>query len=213
MFDLLSGLVLGVASSFIAWWIIFRKIVPQIEFSPFISSRPQRKNPERRSYRIKFKNMGRRAIIGVEVFARLTIKWENGTNWSGYYIPLNFAGDRKCELPHLGRGRNRILTLWLNRAESFRTLARFPEAVRKKAEERKLTLEDLLSQGEAARLQIFASGYDEFSGARKVFVSRRFELNDIKDGFFKGLSVDASQTEEAERSESTDLEAPVEPSI
>lgn len=217
MFELLLaniiGLVLGIAASFIAWWIVFHQIVPKIEFSDGISSTPRRSDPSRRSYRVKFANTGRRAIIGMEVFARLSIKWEEGKNWSGYYIPLNSAGDRKYELPRLDRSKNRILTLWLNRSDVFRTNVRFPEALRKKAEEKQLTLEDLLSQGDVARLQLFVSGYDEFSGARKVFASPRFELEDIKNGRFKGLVINPEQTDSAEKAESTDLEAPVEPEV
>lgn len=214
MFELMIantiGLVLGVAASFLAWWIIFHQIVPKIEFSEGISSSPRRSDPSRRSYRIKFANTGRRAIIGMEVFARLSIKWEAGKNWSAYYIPLNSAGDRKYELPRLDRGRNRILTLWLNRSEVFRTNKRFSEALRNKAEAKELELEDLLSQGEIARLQLFVSGYDEFSGARRVFASPKFELENIHKGRFKGLVITPEQSESAETAESTDLEAPVE---
>ena len=149
----------------------------------------------------------------MEVFARLSIKWEQGPSWSGYNIPLNSAGDRKYELPRLDPGKNRILTLWLSRSEIFRTSVRFPEGLRQKAEAKQLALEDILSQGAVAKLQFFISGYDEFSGARKVFVSRKFELRDIVSGRFKGLSVEASQPEAEEEAESTDLEAPLETEV
>lgn len=195
----LLGLVVGIAASFASWWILFHRIVPCVEFSSAISATPRRSNPDKKTFRFKLQNTGRRAVIGSEVFARLRIKWPDGNNWTGYYIPLGREGERKYELPRLERSRNRTLTLWINRTESFRSRGRFPDDFRAKAETRELTLADVLSQGTAANLQIFLSGYDEFSGARKIFMSKQYTLKDVLEGRFRGLSVEGNQSEEEEQ--------------
>ncbi len=202
------GLVVGIAASFTAWWLIFHWFVSKVEFSSGISSTPQRSNPARRSYRVKLKNTGKRAIVGGEAFARLTIKWEGGNSWTGYALPFNSHGDRKFEFPRLEKGRRRILTFWINKVEMFRTNVRFPKALHKKAKDKQLTLEDLLSLGSRAKLEMFVSGYDEFSGAWKVFSSKEYLLEDIINGRFRGLSIFEAQTEQAEQNENEILEEP-----
>jgi hypothetical protein len=199
-----AGLVVGTAASFSAWWLVFHWIIPKVEFSSGISSVPRRSDSLRRSYRIKFANTGKRAMVGVEAFARLRIKWDSSGNWTGYYLPFNSDGDRKYDVPRLERGANRILHLWINQVRAFRTANRFPMEIRAKAKQKQLTLEDLLSLGVTATVQMFVSGYDEFSGARKVFASPVYALTDIRCGRFRGLSVVESQSENAERKNGDD---------
>lgn len=90
----------------------------------------------------------------------------------------------------------------------FRTNVRFPKALHKKAKDKQLTLEDLLSLGSRAKLEMFVSGYDEFSGAWKVFSSKEYLLEDIINGRFRGLSIFEAQTEQAEQNENEILEEP-----
>ena len=158
----LLGLVIGLVTSFFSWWVLFHAIVPKVEFSSAVSKIPRRSG-KGNSYRIKFANRGRRAVIGVEVYARVTFAWDETRNRTGIHIPLSANGDAKYEFPQLGAGRNRILTLWINKVSNFRTNVRYTQEFRDKADQGALTLEDVLSLGTLATLQVFVSGYDEFS--------------------------------------------------
>ncbi len=184
----LIGLVIGLGTSFFSWWVLFHGIVPVIDFAGFISKIPKRAGPGH-SYRVKFQNTGGRAIIGVEVFARLVIDWEGNKNWSAVYIPFSRDGDRKVEMPKIGKGFTRVLTFFPNLVEAFTANPRYPETFRQKAKKNELTMEDVLALGKEAKLRVYVSGYDEFSGARKVFESAFLCTADIKEGSFKGLSL------------------------
>jgi len=48
------------------------------------------------------------------------------------------------------------------------------------------TLENLLSLGTEAELVVWVLAFDEFSGARKAFISKHYRLNDICEGKFGG---------------------------
>jgi len=183
------GLILGLGTSFFSWWVIFHKVIPKIEFCPFISKIPRGKDGGF-SYRIKFKNTGKRAIIDLQCYARVVIDWE-GTkkNWTVAYIPFNSSGDRKTELPKVGKGGSRILYFYLKNISTFYINHKYPEEFRKKAAENTLVLEDILSLGDKSEVKIYVAGYDEFSGARKVYESKYFLLGDIKEGIFKELDV------------------------
>lgn len=182
------GLIIGLITSFFSWWVIFHKIIPVIEFADFISKVP-RQSGKGHSFRIKFRNSGKRAIIGVEVVARLIIKWEGSKTWSVVYVPLSRDGERKVELPKVVNGFSRTLTLFPNLVPAFVANQRYPEEIRAKAKEKKLTMEDVLSLGKESKLKIYLSGYDEFSGARKMFESSFMAAKDIKAGWFDELQL------------------------
>jgi hypothetical protein len=196
----LLRLVIGLATSFFSWWVLFHFIVPKVEFSDAISKIPRRSG-KGHLYRIKFLNTGRRGVIGVEVYARLTFTWTDTKNITGLYVPLSNDGAAKHEIPRLGPDKDRILSLRLGKVPSFRTNTRYPPEFREKAQQNAVTLEDVLSVGKSASLQIYVSGYDEFSGARKIFLSPKYGLAEISAGRFKRLKVTEKQTEAAETAE------------
>lgn len=47
-----------------------------------------------------------------------------------------------------------------------------------------MNIEDLLSLDNNVKLVVQLFGYDEFSGARKMFISKPYTLKDIKHGTF-----------------------------
>lgn len=202
MVEFFFGFILGIATNLLTWWILSHLVVPHIRFSPQISKTRANKTQDDRSgykYRIKIENSGRRAAIDVEIIARLRIKGIGSfprTNWHIVNIPLNTHGDKSYRIPRIlplkrDFARRHTLQFLVNEAEEFRTNPIYPEPIRKKAERRTLLLEDLLTLGNAANLQVLAFAYDEFSGARKLFVSKPYTCNDIKEGPFttKGLEV------------------------
>lgn len=148
-------------------------------------------------YRIKFENSGRRAIIDLEVRVYVRIKglYEQSPGvLETALLPLAADGEKVYARPFMYPARKtnlRIrLKLHLNTVEYFRKPT-FPQTlVREKATQRTLLLEDLLTSGKEAELNVVVSGFDELTGARKVVV-KTYKVQDIREGEFeyRGLSI------------------------
>ena len=184
----LIGVATGLGTSFFSWWVLFHVIVPRIQFSNKISKRKS-KDHAGYDYRVKILNSGSRGIVGVECIARLIIDWEGKGNWKAFYIPMNPAGERKTELPKIKKNGNRVLLLYVSLINSIRNRGVVPDYIKSAAEEGTLGLEELFSLGTQSKLKVYISGYDEFSGARKVFESKFYSYKDIVDGTFDKLEV------------------------
>jgi len=85
-------------------------------------------------------------------------------------------------------GKGFIVTLYPEKTGSFQRKA-YPEEVRRKFEEKSLLLEDVLSLGHDTKLRVVVFGFDSFSGARRIFESKLYAVDDIKEGHFKGLQI------------------------
>ena len=199
--ELLIGILVGIVTNLIAWWILFHLIVPNLKFSPKISKLTVENSKFDKSgyrYRIKFENSGKRPIIDVDITARLRIKalGKFKHNWQIFYLPLKSDGSSTKSIPKIYPITNQnklrhIIRLYINSKPEEFDLPVFPDSIRKKIRRQDLTLEDLLDAGSATTLEIQAFGYDQFSGTRKLFQSKRYQLSDIVFGGFdtKGLSV------------------------
>lgn len=191
--SILIGLLIGVGTNLIAWWILFHYIVPKIHFSPSISKIPTKDNKLGYKYRIKIQNSGKRSIIDVEFRARLRIKGllDNPKHWKLVSIPL-YGNTIVNKFPIIEPAKQKTsgwaIQIYLNNVDEFRNLP-YPEDIRKKSKEESLLLEDVMGMGSETSIQIFAFGYDEFSGSRKYFESKSYTINDIKEGPFDGLKI------------------------
>ena len=173
------GVPTGIICSIIAWWILFRKITPNIEFSKYIS----RKIKNGKSVlRIKFRNIGRRDIVDVYGNVRLYIEGLNPKHPNLtrlVVLTLNLAGWPILTV----KGKSKISEITFKDINDFKTDS-YPEHIRVKANDQTLTVEDLLFLGSSFKILITVFGYDSFSGARKVFLSKNYTMDDIKDGSF-----------------------------
>ncbi len=184
-----SGFVTGL----ISWWVLWHGITPSICFHPNISKVLNPSTDTNLSgfdYRIKIQNGGMRTIIDVEIFAWLRIIGLNPAKPDNVWdviIPLD--GESYKKIPRLlrkqkGEPRSQVLRLGINEVDEFRASKMYPDTIRTQSEQRKLFLEDLLSLGTEATLEIYITGYDGFSGAKKLFVSNPYTLQDIRPGHF-----------------------------
>ena len=193
----LVGAVTAIVTNLASWWILFHGIVPNIHFSTSVSKITTDATEDDRSgyrYRFKLKNMGRRAVVDVEVMARLRIKGLiSKGSWHVVYIPLDSDGNTSWRIPRLSpavkRDTGTILWFWPNSADEFSKRPFYPPEVRNKAVEKSLLLEDVLNLGSEATLEVVVFGYDEFSGTGKLFLSKRYTIYDIREGRFEGLDV------------------------
>ncbi len=179
--SMLVGVPFGIATSFIAWFIVFRGIVPNFNFSQQINKIAGVNQGEMPRYRVKLKNVGRRNTIDVDVFARLRVRnLSQRPEFSGTWTIVTLSSDTTHE-PRIPRGANRVVVLnsedtpELSSPKFSTILAGRPP-----------TLEVLLSLGDKAELVVWVLAFDEFSGARKSFISKHYQLADICEGKFGG---------------------------
>ena len=196
-FGFIFGFAAGLAINLLSWWILFHHIVPRIEFSSVLSKLPNSIGENDYSgfrYSIKLQNGGRRGIIDVELAATLRIAGLT-ENIEVIQIPWSPDREKRAHIIRLapikpGVKAARVLRLFINSVEQFHNRQIYPEDIQRKAEQRALLFEDLLGLGTRAWLEISAFGYDEFSGARKLFVSKSYTLPDIKAGQFQTQGLD-----------------------
>lgn len=192
MIELLLGIPLGIFASLVAWWILFHAIVPHIHFSKHIAKDKTDETQSGWRYRIKMENAGTRDVVDVELFARLRIrglKPKFPINWEVLYPKLAYGRIPKLEASRR-TGRRIAVRIRVCDIDEF-SHNLLPAEIRDKVCCGTAILEDLMSLGSDSTLQVFAFGYDAFSGTRKVFESPLYRLTDIRRGVFhrKSLNV------------------------
>ncbi len=188
----LISLFIGIISSYISWWILFKIIVPKIKFSDKISKIPS-ESSKGFGYRVKYHNCGRRNIIDITINIRLRIKGlfkDRKMTWKVIYLETEPEMKAKPLIKPSKEGGN-LVYINVNDTKYFSNPI-FPIAIRDKHNKRELLLEDILKLGDERKLEIILSGYDEFSGARKVFISKSYYIDDIVTAKFleKSLEID-----------------------
>lgn len=170
--DLLIGMPLGILASLVAWWIIFHGLMPVLEFSPSIGKITDESSPNGFKYRVKIVNSGRRDILDVEFFARISIKGirtRYPDNISNFDLRLSSS-----RTPVIERKKNKLIRI-------------YPEHLKLPAEvgapELK-TLEDIMEFRGQASITIFCFGFDAFTGTRHLFKSKAYKRGNIEFGFF-----------------------------
>jgi len=185
----------GVGASFLVWWLTFKHWSPKLRIGTTISKRQTEENESKFEYRFKFENIGRRNIIDVEVIVRLRIQGiKKGTrNWTVIYLPTSSSLEYKKVAiirPASENGIRPVLEIKLYECGDYFQKVFFPEDIRQKSKNNKLTLEDVMQLGTTSELQILMLGTDEFSGARKFFESKVFGTDDIIVGSFDRNGID-----------------------
>lgn len=188
LFGSIIGFPFGILASFLAWMIVFRWIVPSICFSEMISMVPPAvyaraiKKPR---YRIKFMNTGRRGIVDVEVMTRLRVRCLSGNqDFANTWSMVTLRTDTMRE-PRIPPGASRTIVLDLEGTPELKS-SLFLSAIAG----REPSLETLLSLGTDAEIAVWVFGYDDFSGSRKAFVSKKYRLEDIAIGKYDGLNIE-----------------------
>jgi hypothetical protein len=196
--DILISTVTGVLASFAVWWYTLKYLTPKIKFSNSISRLPTEHNDSGYRYRFKFENSGSRNIIDAEVIVRVRIKGlrkEMSGNWEVVYLPISSMEYQKLAIirpvsrPFLDMRPLRPVFEIKGYACDYFENSLFSLAIRQKAAAKSLSLDDILSIGNDANLQVLLLAYDEFSGARKFFESPLFTKADIKNGYYEKNSV------------------------
>ena len=196
IFILLLGIPIGVVGSLVAWWVLFHALVPSVEISSVIAKTPFSQDPSGYRYRIKMMNAGRRAILDVELVARLRIKGlfpSLPSNWEVLYPKCSYEKIPRVE-PTARTKLWPALTIRIADFDDY-AISLLPPPIQAKIRQRTILLEDLLSLGNKAELQLFVFGYDEFSGSRKLFASRPYSREAVREGYFCRHSLEIVESE------------------
>jgi len=205
MSQFILGFLVAVVTNIFSWWILARYLVPSIDFSHSISKRPRVKTKRDAApfgYWVKMENRGRRSVIDLELIVRLRINWPSDylpNTWTTFNVPLSESGGDTYRIPRIlpvskGKHVRHNIRLFVNDLNEFRDKPFYPRHIKLKAKKRALLLEDIMSLGPTPTLQVLAFGYDEFSGARKLFMSNLYTLDDIKEGLFCSDSLEVVET-------------------
>jgi gamma-glutamylcyclotransferase (GGCT)/AIG2-like uncharacterized protein YtfP len=185
MGDILLGLLLGLVTSLIGWWLVTRAVAPKLDVSREISKLPDPSVAGRWRYRIKVTNLRRwlllhQPAVEVRIVASLRVKGFDGYKyWTDFPIPIAHTG----ELDMIERNALPRLRLYDMNEEHLR---RFVDRSAEK-DIRNVGLEELLSAGEDAEVRVIVSAAHPYTGARRA-VTRRYSMSDIAFGAFRARS-------------------------
>jgi gamma-glutamylcyclotransferase (GGCT)/AIG2-like uncharacterized protein YtfP len=182
MGDIVIGLLIGLAASLVAWWLVTRAVAPKLDVSSEISKLPDESVPGRWRYRIKVVNLRRWLLlhgpaVDVRIVASLRLKGFDGyQGWTDFPIPIAHTG----ELDMIERNALPRLRLYdMNAAHLQRLLGE--QAFGKDTSH--IALEDLLSLGEDSEIRVIVSAAHPYTGARRAVIGR-YSLADITCGAF-----------------------------
>lgn len=187
--DIVSFL-LGIVTSFIAWLLVFHFFVPKVNFSEKISK--QVDSNSNFKYRIKIENAGARSIYELNIYVKISIRGlniERKRNLEVTFLPVSFEGVIPIIEPVKKTRRRNLIKIDPNKTEEFERDI-YPYKVRNKVKNKQLLLEDLLSLGSEAWLELYIIGNDQFSGSRKVITSKKYFKQDIVDKPFDKNSLE-----------------------
>ncbi|NTU49889.1 MAG: hypothetical protein HGA87_03200 [Desulfobulbaceae bacterium] len=180
MIELLLGIPIGIATSLVAWYILFHVIAPTVEFFPSVFKSRTRKSRCGWNYRVKFRNTGTRDIVDLELVAKVRIRGlsqQRPSFWNAIYLPVD---DSRIPKVRSHRGTSKRFVILVHPSEiSDSAKSALPTELQSKCENGTLSLEDLLNLGSQATFQVFAFAYDSFSGSRRLFESPTFSIKDI----------------------------------
>ncbi len=190
LLEIALSVVLGLATSFAFFYWQFHIAVPRVRFSEKISKLPLDDGGYR--YRIKYENPGRRAMLEVTLVARLRvpgIRAGRHANIGIATIPMEGLTPR---VPALREKTLRPTPeLELQKTEFDRT---FPRDLVERAHRGGVSLEELLTFRTGVELFIYLFAFDEFSGSRTMFESKRYNVADIAEGEYVATSLEIERT-------------------
>ncbi|MFC6094909.1 hypothetical protein [Saccharothrix lopnurensis] len=193
----IGGIMGGFALSVLWWYFVTHVLAPSLNFSKQVG---RLTSVEGRSvYRIKVKNVGRRAVIDLTVSVTMHFRGislyqdkEAGNNLVQFDIPVSVPYS-----VYLRPGRNRILRIdfseamnEFSRGESTSTGRLLVKSLYPvESQWISVTFESLLRQSRGSYFTASVLCYDEWSGARKVFISPSYGVDDIVPGVFNELDI------------------------
>lgn len=178
------SVVFGLLASLLSWLWITRGLSPKIIYSDMISMNDKWPGGPTK-FRIKIKNVGRRAAVDFSAICLLRIPGvATGDNYK--LIKL-----RTLDVPlaRLERGNSRIVTVktdGLNKNHVRDLPDPLPEWLNQKPA---VGLDKILEAFPGSELVLYLSAYDEVSGVRRTYRSKPYTAQSITRGYFEPAGV------------------------
>ena len=184
----MTEFIIGIVTGILGWAILAHIVVPSLSFSKNIAKTYE---GNKFRYRIKVNNTGWRSIIDVQLAARLRVadlSTEPG-RVQVIYIPIGYE-----HTPIIPPHKKMLFHLRITNIDTY-GLELLPKKVADSIKNGTVTLEDMLKINQDSTLQFYLFGYDRFSGARKLFESKRYTHEHVILGSFPkdGMSVELRQ--------------------
>ena len=191
IFSVILGIVSSIVASAVFWYVFFRISQTNVEFSPIIAkSKSTGEYPGDIRYRIKLINSGYRDLIEITMLVKISIKMSK--NKASNYTYIGIGNESMLPLlrgrryQYRSKGLSCAHTLTLYPIET--TIKEFQkdiytEFIVKQAKEGALCLDDIFNEyGTRVKLTVFLYGNDELTGARRMFKSKVFKIEDTEFG-------------------------------
>ena len=202
------GGVLGVFSSLIAscvfWYYSFKKVRAKIHFTDYvqISDNTTGGYPGTYRCRLKLANMGKYDFFDVSITAKVMVGLN--TTYIGVNKPyVNVLNGTKMQKKYPDKTFMHFLRFYINEQSMTEYSKKiYYSSIRKKAKNKRLSLYDIINAYPNATLQVFIMGNDKVTGARKLFISKRYTKTHFARGRFRKGSLEF----DVESSEDIDIE-------
>ncbi|MDT3738220.1 MAG: hypothetical protein RO257_01825 [Candidatus Kapabacteria bacterium] len=201
--DMILSTIIGMLSSYLVWYLIYKLLVPRIRFSDKISKMESIDSKSKYKYRIKLENSGYRDIIDINISAKFSIIGLNGKSYQNrniVYLETSFDGYipilrslktlnyflkkvEKNNSDNIHKTLRNLIRVYPNKKKEF-SREYYPDYIKNKVKKEELTMEDIFNIGSDAFLEIIFSGTDSFSNSKKIYV-KKYTLKDIINKPFK----------------------------
>lgn len=188
--EITLGFVFGCISSAIVTVVWNQIFVPKIKFADTICRYESMDEHEVYTYKIKFRNTGKRDIFEMYLYCTLFLP-DLQMKDSIHTADINLSYDFTPLFKRRGkRGKlnlDGLVRICLNDEKMQKEFVRpiYCTEINKKAEQKLLTLEDLLEITPTSYIKFFIIAHDRFTGSKKVFESSKYTRNNIKHGLYK----------------------------
>lgn len=177
----IASLLLGIGSSFFAWWLLQHYLTPNATFSQELAK--YRVPGGGVIYLIAFENTGRRPMVDIEVIARIGVREYNGAaGWAYFSVRTNAT-----QMPELEKERRGVVRIYDDR-EDLSFVDPPSKGLRDDVNECH-DLEQVLNLGAETTVQVHMFCTDAFTGTRHHLKSKEYDKYSIRNGRFRGLNV------------------------
>ncbi len=195
MRDILLNLLLSFTASFFFWILSFKISLTNVIFSTCLA-KPENAitDLKHKGLRVRFANIGLRDLIEGTMVIKMVINED--TRGYIFFLDISNSGTRDFTTVLPGRISNmfkevsNIRTVTFYPSDSMQhELSKkvFPKQIRMLAKKGKVQFEDIFKvYGERVTFTVFFYGNDKTTGARKMFESPKYTMNNIEEGNFIG---------------------------
>jgi len=168
--------LIGILAAFFSWLFVKYFFSPKLAISENISKKVI---GDQRAYRIKIRNRGHRICSDISIVAKLEVRGLEPLltqNFDSFFIKTSFNGT----YPALAKGRSIVFHLF---NETQYDEKYYSGDFARRIEESS-SIEDLLSLTDDTKLIVYVLGTDNFSGVRKLFISKEYTTSSIVEKSF-----------------------------